>query len=678
MKKQVLFGFVALTALSVNAQRSSKTIANPMAKKMETFKVIPTLEPNFVTLPTTVASNKSSAVAYKRISGSANALGVIVADSRVINYMPGTNTVGFICRATSNLFGTLGAAGNSGTIVYNWSSNNGTSWDSTVLATSATQFNRYPTGAMYNPAGNTVPANVYAVGSGPWHPGANWQGNFFATKKLNTGYSATPGPTTYMDNLALTGVQKKQDFTRIEMQVTNDGIAHVVGGIYTDANSTTAAGQAWRGAMLNKGTFSAGSFSWTQDSLKPNFKIDGTGSKQAYGSYQQAWSENGQIGYVYFFGVDALALPNTAMNSYQPYVFKTINGGSTWARHAALFNFTTIPSVNSRLYTVHSTTLAKPFIAPGEGASGTVDAAGNLHLFASMNSSYSDHVDSLGYTLSPNYNDIWNYLYDFKTTPTGWTAMIVDSLNCAAPIAAESNWPSSTGNLTYDARLQISRTPDGNNIFYSWADSDSNVVQASFPHVSTSPDIYMKGYDVTANKMTCKKNMSSGKPNIELNSFFFFASPTVAKPTATSYLIPTSITLGDGGVNSGDAGVSHYYIGDNTFSQSEFTVTVNTPGCVTATGVSVKEESALVSSLNFYPNPASTNGTVEILLAENAKMELVVINSVGQVVYTTAVNGFAGSNKVNIDLNNLSNGLYFYQVNMANSKAVTKKFVVNK
>ena len=56
-----------------------------------------------------------------------------------------------------------------------------------------------------------------------------------------------------------------------------------------------------------------------------------------------------------------------------------------------------------------------------------------------------------------------------------------------------------------------------------------------------------------------------------------------------------------------------------------------------------------MSSLNFYPNPASTNGTVEILLAENAKMELVVINSVGQVVYTTAVNGFAGSNKVNID-----------------------------
>lgn len=678
MKKQVLFGFAALTALSVNAQRSSKTIANPKAKKMETFKVIPSSEPNFVTLPATVGTNKSSAVTYKRISGSSNAFGVIVPEVRALNYIAGANTVGFICRATSNVFGTLGSAGNSGTIVYNWSSNNGTSWDSTILASDATHLNRYPTGAMYNPAGNTVPANAYAVGSGPWHPGANWQGNFFATKKLGTAYTPTPGPTTYMDNLALTGVQKKQDFTRIEMQVTSDGIAHVLGELVTDANGTTAAAQAWRGAMINKGTFSAGSFTWTHDSLKPNFKLDGAGAKSGFTQYQQAWSENGQVGYVIFFGVDASALPNTAMNSYQPYIFKTINGGTSWARHAALFNFTTIPAVNSRLFSVHSSTLSKPWIGPGEGSSGTVDAAGNLHLFTSMTSSFSDHIDSLGYTLSPNYNKVWNYIVDFKTTSTGWDAMIVDSLNCAGPVAAESNWPSSSGNLTYDARLQISRTPDGKNIFYSWADSDSNIVQSSFPHVSTSPDIYMKGYDLTANKMTCKKNMTSGKPGVELNAFFFFASPTVAKPTGTTYLIPTSITLGDGGVNSGDAGVSHYYIGDNTFSQSEFTVTVNTPGCVTSTAIGVKEESTLVSSLNFYPNPASTNGTVDILLAENAKMELVVINSVGQVVYATAVNGFAGSNKVNIDLNNLSNGLYFYQVNMANSKTVTKKFVVSK
>ena len=117
-------------------------------------------------------------------------------------------------------------------------------------------------------------------------------------------------------------------------------------------------------------------------------------TKQSYSSYQQAWSENGQTGYVYFFGVDALALPGTAMNSYQPYVYKTTNGGTTWARHAALFNFTTLPAVSDRLFSVHSSTLAKPFIAPNEGSSGTVDANGNLHLFVSMASGFSDHADS--------------------------------------------------------------------------------------------------------------------------------------------------------------------------------------------------------------------------------------------------------------------------------------------
>ena len=677
MKKQLLFGFAALAVLSGNAQKSSKMIANPKAKKMDTFKAMPTAEASF-TSPSSAVAGKATAAPYKRIGGSANVLGVIVTEQRNVNYVAGTNTTGFIHRAGATTIGSLGSIGNTGTIMYTWTSNNGTTWDSTILATDATHFNRYPTGAMYNPTGNTNASNVYAVGSGPWHPGANWQGNFFASKQLGTGYTATPGSSIYMDNLALTGAQKKNDFSRIEMQVTSNGVAHVLGGIYTDANSTTAAGQAWRGAMINKGTFSAGAFTWTHDSLKPNFKVDGAGAKQAYSSYQQAWSEDGQIGYVYFFGVDANALPNTSMNTFQPYVYKTSNGGTTWARHAALFNFKTLPAVNGRVIDINAAGLAKPFIAPGEGASGTVDVAGNLHLFVSMGSAYSDNIDSLGYTFSPNYNQIWNYLFDFKTTSTGWDAMIVDSLNCAAPVVAESNWPSSTGNIVYDARLQISRTPDGKNIFYSWADSDSNIVQAAVPHVSTSPDIFMKGYDVTTNKMTCRKNMTSGKVGIQYSAFFFFASPTVAKPNASTYLIPTTVTQGVGGVNNGDTEVDHYYIDDNTFTQSEFTVTVNVPGCVTGTGVGVKEESAVVSNLNFYPNPASTNGTIEVVLAENAKMDIVVLNSVGQTVYTTSANGIAGSNKVNVDLNNLSGGLYFYQVKIANSKSITKKFVVGK
>jgi hypothetical protein len=98
--------------------------------------------------------------------------------------------------------------------------------------------------------------------------------------------------------------------------------------------------------------------------------------------------------------------------------------------------------------------------------------------------------------------------------------------------------------------------------------------------------------------------------------------------------------------------------------------------CVVANGIN--ELSSTVSNLNFYPNPASSNGTIEVSLVENAKMDVVVMNSVGQTVYTSSFEGTSGNNKIDINLSNLSAGLYFYQVKIANSKSVTKKFVVQK
>ncbi|MBA4241410.1 MAG: hypothetical protein C0448_11840 [Sphingobacteriaceae bacterium] len=95
--------------------------------------------------------------------------------------------------------------------------------------------------------------------------------------------------------------------------------------------------------------------------------------------------------------------------------------------------------------------------------------------------------------------------------------------------------------------------------------------------------------------------------------------------------------------------------------------------------VGVKElASSSVDGLNFYPNPASTNATIDVVLKETAKMDINILNAVGQTVYSTSVSGNIGSNKVEVNLNNLSAGLYFYQVKVANGKAITKKFAVEK
>ncbi len=117
---------------------------------------------------------------------------------------------------------------------------------------------------------------------------------------------------------------------------------------------------------------------------------------------------------------------------------------------------------------------------------------------------------------------------------------------------------------------------------------------------------------------------------------------------------------------------------ENIDGENEF-VYVNVPTVdLTCTSVTGIKDASSVASLSFYPNPASTNGTIDVNLKENAKMDITVMNSVGQALYTTTVNGNAGSNKVDVNLSNLSSGIYFYQVKIANNKTITNKFVVGK
>ncbi len=96
--------------------------------------------------------------------------------------------------------------------------------------------------------------------------------------------------------------------------------------------------------------------------------------------------------------------------------------------------------------------------------------------------------------------------------------------------------------------------------------------------------------------------------------------------------------------------------------------------------IGLKEDSKSTSSsiLNFYPNPASNNATIDVTLTETAKVDVAILSAVGQLVYSTSVNGNAGSNKVDVSLSNLSAGLYFYQVKIGNGKAITQKFAVSK
>ena len=81
--------------------------------------------------------------------------------------------------------------------------------------------------------------------------------------------------------------------------------------------------------------------------------------------------------------------------------------------------------------------------------------------------------------------------------------------------------------------------------------------------------------------------------------------------------------------------------------------------------------------LEVYPNPITNNATLELTLNENAKVKMDIVNVLGELVSSEIYQLNAGNNKVNFNVNNLENGIYFVQLNI-NGLNTTKKITVTK
>lgn len=63
---------------------------------------------------------------------------------------------------------------------------------------------------------------------------------------------------------------------------------------------------------------------------------------------------------------------------------------------------------------------------------------------------------------------------------------------------------------------------------------------------------------------------------------------------------------------------------------------------------------------NVYPNPATTNLSIEFTLADNLPLTLEVYDNLGRAVYTETTNGVAGSNVLKVNTTTFETGVYFY------------------
>jgi len=659
-----------------------------------------------------LSSAPPSSINWALLCGSMNVYGQLVSNSKPLQYNANVNGVSFIYRksATYNETPALPPASKAGVIVAQISTNWGAAWDSTCLWSNDPNAGRYPQGAIYSAPGNSNIANAYVVGSGPTVGGGLFTGVWYASKQLgvqgsavyNTTASAAPGAQQFLSTSSPTYAPNlcKHGWSRYGFSSTDDGIVRSLGLIQNDQNTLDP-----RGVAVVKGTFNAGAFTWTTDSFIPPAIIKTGGARVLSSDVQMAWNKAGTVGYVVMIGAKSTA--TLSNKGYQPIIYKTSNSGVSWSSIAGIdFNSPAMAPVTNNFAGVitGNDTIGLPYF---NNFDIVVDTNNFLHIGAIVNSGAIAHNDSLNYiaqytmSINPGSNYLWAhrpgsrpYVYDFIGDGTSpFIYKIVDSLATEDPGAGttasgynDNPWDNTgTGGakVNIDPRLQLGRTPNGNYLTFSFTESDTNFTNQQkkwniLPNIKTRC-MRVNGadagnmYKVSPVEINVSKpaiGQGSINPNVASRSTLHYMSPTTG--TATILSSPLTLTV--------DINTPFTVTNSNPFSQ----LTNNTTWYTTAklsysfntTIVAVEENSAnSASSSILFPNPAANNATLLLDLKENSDVTVNVYSIVGQLVKSIEAQGKPGENNLNIDLANLSSGVYMVKVNVGNATS-TKKLII--
>jgi hypothetical protein len=158
----------------------------------------------------------------------------------------------------------------------------------------------------------------------------------------------------------------------------------------------------------------------------------------------------------------------------------------------------------------------------------------------------------------------------------------------------------------------------------------------------------------------------------QLHTHTFVVSP------AKCYKLVVNDQYGDG-VNAGygvggyalKSGISNIIVGNGQYGAGEnkWYKTSVTAGIATA-GINV-------SNVTVYPNPAVNSANLSVEMTQNENVNVVIMNSLGQVVYNESLSLEAGSNNIKLNTENWAGGLY--NINMSTSKgSATQKLTISK
>ena len=571
------------------------------------------------------------------MSSSLNVNGLFSYDERYVTIQQAANLFAFGNRAG----GSYGNTGND--LKFKFTADQGNTWDSVVLVASAGRNFRYPSMIVFNPANSANPDEVYGVVSGPIYETA-WTNQFFGSVRLDGQFEDITyepvEPNTYLNHMD------------IDLYCSPDGHASVasqrlngVTGSYTS--------DGWE--VLN-GTFNSGNhnFDWQVPyvKVKPALKEEGR-----IDASRVEWSPDGSVGYLFGTAIDSSAVYNPYGVEW-PVIYKSTDHGATWNKIPP-FDFSTIQMFETYLYpTRMDTTKIIPrwynkWASPQNQRSvgSTVDIHGNLHIFGIVRSTMSVNPDSLNYF----YSGETILLFDVYMKPGGgWDAFLVDS------ILTDNPPDPGTYGISWDHQTQMSRSADGSKLFYLWIDSDP-----SFGPENLTPDIKGMGYDAVTGKATPVKNFTAQSLYWMENWWMRLANEVFYDAATHISMMPVTTSIPG---NTNNDPLVHQYFTGLEIADNEFSILVGKKeiaGKLTGSPVSAN-----------YPNPFKDATTIRVTLEKPASVAVQIISVTGQKVMDINKGTLpAGINRITINGNDLTPGIYFYTVLIDGTRNTGKMIV---
>ncbi|GDX51349.1 hypothetical protein LBMAG27_03960 [Bacteroidota bacterium] len=661
MKKILLLVFVTLLAFNSFAQNNFNAhLSSP--KQAPKLNLNNSTDGNQSGINLSIPNNQSiphenqsrSGVTKIKFASSWNLNSVIVSESQSLTGDYDLNLISFTHRQCFSY------PGISGLIQTSFSIDGGTTWDtSLVIQNDTTHYSRYPSGGIYNPAGNTNVNNAFSVISGPITSGSTasggWIGSYFGSSQFN----GTNNDLQFEIN-GQAGVYF-QHMPRYSFTVTPQAKAFVMGADYNFNSTATII--PFNGMVLNTGSFNSlnNNFDWNRQHITTAYAHDPSDNSQWWSTFGSiAFNSDGSIGYIVQIGRDSV----DDFLAPMPIIWKSTDGGSNWVKQPG-FDFSGVTAIQPFLTPVVDGSTSRPYFTSKNGIDIAVDYLNNLHIVCQIISSYSSNPDSLGFIWSDSLNNgtVRSNMFDVymdSSSGNGWNAFLIDSIQVEPVAASMSNWTSSTTGYGIDARIQMSMDQSREKMFYMWQETDFTVDINNY-----YPDIVGRSLDLVSHLPTYVKNFTTGT-EYEGDNFWLYVGDKTFSDGGTGFNVPVTTTASADGSGNGEHSVLHYFLKGVNFAASDYgSDGVNS---------SVINENIKVSQ--NLPNPASDNTSFYLTLPVATIAKVEVTNILGQVIYSIPAKQYnSGLNTITIPCKKFTKGIYFYSVEI-NGEKITNKMIV--